>query len=124
MAVISLGIAEAYAGRLEDADRHLEQGVALARQVGRPYLELMGLAHDTVAESFGYQWGGQSSQATELAERHGWGETQAGGVAYTALAMAIVRQGRLEEAEAALERAGRALRRRGGGGSSGAGRGG
>ena len=27
------------------ANRHLEQGVALARRIGRPYLELTALAH-------------------------------------------------------------------------------
>src|SRR5215472_10363427 len=52
-AVISLGIAEVWAGRLADADRHLEQGVALARRIGRPYLELTGLAHGAVAAYFG-----------------------------------------------------------------------
>ena len=38
-AFISLGIAEMWALRFEDAERHLTQGVALAREIGRPYLE-------------------------------------------------------------------------------------
>ena len=38
-ALISLGIAEVWALRFDDAERHLEQGVALARRTGRPYLE-------------------------------------------------------------------------------------
>src|SRR5207237_1409488 len=42
LAVINLSIAEVYAARPEDADRHLEQGVALARRIRRPYLELLG----------------------------------------------------------------------------------
>jgi LuxR family transcriptional regulator, maltose regulon positive regulatory protein len=36
-------VAEIWALRFEDAERHLKQGVALARQIGRPYLELTGL---------------------------------------------------------------------------------
>src|SRR5262249_44712346 len=38
LALISLGSAEYWAARFEDAERYLEQGVALARRIGRPYL--------------------------------------------------------------------------------------
>jgi len=111
-AVISLGIAEVWAGRLADADRHLEQGVALARRIGRPYLELTGLAHGAVAAYFGsYALAEQRSrQAVELARRHGWGEDQATAVAYTVLGSVTVGQGRLVEAEPCLERAALTLR--------------
>src|SRR5215469_7498980 len=111
-AVISLGIAEVWAGRLADADRHLEQGVALARRIGRPYLELTGLAHGAVAAYFGsYALAEQRSrQAVELARRHGWGEDQATAVAYTVLGSVTVGQGRLAEAEPWLERAAQTLR--------------
>jgi LuxR family transcriptional regulator, maltose regulon positive regulatory protein len=112
LAVINLGIAEAWAARLEDADRHLEQGVALARRIRRPYLELTGLAHGAVAASFrSYTVAAQRSrQAIELARRHGWGEDQAADVAYAALGGTLVGQGRLAEAERWLERAGQTLR--------------
>ena len=36
LALINLGITEFWAARLEEAERHLEQGVALARRIGRP----------------------------------------------------------------------------------------
>jgi LuxR family maltose regulon positive regulatory protein len=36
LALTNLGIAELWTGRFEDADRHLEQGVDLARRIGRP----------------------------------------------------------------------------------------
>jgi LuxR family transcriptional regulator, maltose regulon positive regulatory protein len=49
-------------------------------------------------------------QAVELAQRHGWGQDQAAGVAYTILAAAAVTWGRLEEAEPWLDRAGQTLR--------------
>jgi len=112
LALISLGIAETWTSGPEEAERHLEQGVALARQIGRPYLELTGLAylaHATVCRSFtvAAQWG---RQAVELAQRHGWGEDQVAGVAYTILAAAAGAHGQLEEAGAWLDRAGQTLR--------------
>ena len=44
-ALISLGTAEIWAFRFEDAEQHLEQGVDLARRIGRPYLEFMALTY-------------------------------------------------------------------------------
>jgi LuxR family maltose regulon positive regulatory protein len=112
-AFISLGIAEIWALRFEDAERHLKDGVALARQIGRPYLELHGLAH-------GAHWmllfrpdapqGEWTRQAIELAERHGWGEESLAGMAYAQLGIVLLYQGRLDEAEPWLERAERTLR--------------
>jgi LuxR family maltose regulon positive regulatory protein len=112
LALITLGIAETCAARLEDADQHLEQGVTLARRIGRPYLELAGLAHRAHAAGFrSFALGERRSrQAIELAERHGWGEDQVVGVAYAMLGGVIVGQGRLAEAEPWLERAGQTLR--------------
>jgi LuxR family maltose regulon positive regulatory protein len=112
LALISLGIAETWAYRHEEAERHLEQGVALARQIGRPYLELLGLAHRAfIAGSRSLELGAQRSmEAIELAGRHGWSEEPITGVAYTQLATVIAGQGRLEEAERWLERAERTLR--------------
>ena len=48
-AFISLGIAEMWALQFEDAERHLGQGVALARRIGRPYLEFHGLVRMVTA---------------------------------------------------------------------------
>jgi LuxR family maltose regulon positive regulatory protein len=112
LVVIKLGIAETYAARPEDADRHLEQGVALARRIGRPYLELTGLAQWAEAVTFrSYVLAERRSrQAIELVRRHGWGEDQAAGVAYAMLGGALVGQGRLAEAEPWLDRAGQTLR--------------
>ena len=112
-AFISLGIAEMWALRFEDAERHLEQGVALAREIGRPYLEFNGLAHGTYAMLLvrpDVLQAERSRQAIELAERHGWGEEPLAGVAYTQLGIVLLYQGRLEEAEPWLERAERTLR--------------
>jgi LuxR family maltose regulon positive regulatory protein len=112
LALISLGVAETWTFRNEDAERHLEQGVALARQIGRPYLELTGLCYITqIAVIHSFTLGAQRClEAIELAGRHGWGKQPITGVAYVQLAGAMVGQGRLEEAERWLELAGRALR--------------
>jgi LuxR family maltose regulon positive regulatory protein len=112
LALISLGTAEVFAARREDADRHLEQGVTLARRIGRPYLELLGLAHRAVLANFRSSVLGeqQSRQAIELARLHGWSEDQAAGLAYGELGAALNAQGRLEEAETWLELAGETLR--------------
>jgi len=112
LAVVTLGIAEVYAGRLEEADRHLEQGVALARRTGRPYLELLGLAHGALAAGLRSVPAGaeRSRQAIELARRHGWEEDQAASVAYVILGAMTGGAGRLDETEPLLERAQQTLR--------------
>ena len=112
LALIDLGIAELWTARFDDADRHLEDGVALARQIGRPYLEVTGLAHRAQLLSWrSIPLGAQrSQQAIELATRHGWADEPVAGVAYLALGVAMVTQGRTEEAERALDRAERTVR--------------
>ena len=97
----------------EEAERHLEQGVALAREIGRPYLELHGLAHGGHAMLLfrpDVSQAERSRQAIELAERHGWGEEPLAGMAYAQLGIVLLYQGRLAEAEPWLERAERTLR--------------
>jgi LuxR family maltose regulon positive regulatory protein len=112
-ALISLGIAEMWALKFEDGDRHLEQGVALARQIGRPYLELTGLAHGAHAKLLFRPDASQAErswQAIELAERHGWGEEPLAGMAYAQVGFVLLYHGRLDDAEPWLERAERTLR--------------
>jgi LuxR family transcriptional regulator, maltose regulon positive regulatory protein len=111
LALISLGIAEAWTARFDEADRHLEQGIAVAHRIGRPFLEVTGLAHWAQLVSWrSFPAGAQRSrQAIELAGRHGWSEEPVAGLAYTALGMAMVAQGRLDEGAQLLERAERTL---------------
>jgi LuxR family transcriptional regulator, maltose regulon positive regulatory protein len=112
-AFISLGIAEMWALKFEDAEPHLQQGMALARRIGRPYLELTGLAHGTHAMLLfrpDLSQAERSRQAIELAERHGWGEEPLAGMAHAQLGIVLLYQGRLDEAEPWLERAERILR--------------
>jgi LuxR family maltose regulon positive regulatory protein len=111
MVLIHLGIAESWTDRIEDADRHLAQGVDLAHRIGRLYLEVSALAHwATVAQPQSLALAAQRGQrAVELARRHGWSDEPVVAVAYTALADTLVWQGRLEDAEQWLERAERTL---------------
>jgi LuxR family transcriptional regulator, maltose regulon positive regulatory protein len=100
-ALISLGIAELWSMRVHEAEAHLERGVALARRIGRPLLEINGLAHWGLAASFrspalAVQRG---RQAIELARRHGWGGEPLVAIAYPMLAGSLIWQGELEEAE-------------------------
>jgi len=111
LALISLGIAEVWALRFKDADQHLEQGVTLAHRIGRPYLEVTGLAHGSeLAALRSYTRGAQRSrQAIDLARQHGWSDEPFVAVAYTVLGGAMVSQGQLGEAERWLGHAARTL---------------
>jgi LuxR family maltose regulon positive regulatory protein len=112
LALINLGIAELWTACFEEADRHLEDGIALANQIGRPFLEVTGLAHWAQLVSWrSFPLGVERSrQAIELAGRHGWADEPVTGVAHLALGMAMVSQGRLEEGEQSLSNAERTLR--------------
>jgi ATP/maltotriose-dependent transcriptional regulator MalT len=112
LALVNLGIAELWAARFEEAGRHLKDGVALARRIGRPYLQFIGLAHQAVTElvrSFA-RAAERSREAIELAEQHGWTDVPAAGIAYQALGGALVAHLRLEEAEGWIRRAERTVR--------------
>jgi LuxR family transcriptional regulator, maltose regulon positive regulatory protein len=107
LTLINLGIAELWAARFDEAERHLDDGIALAHEIGRPYLEITGLAYWTQLTSWrSFRLGAERSlQAIELAEQHGWGDEPVAGVAYMAFGVAMVTQGRIEEAERAFDRA-------------------
>jgi LuxR family maltose regulon positive regulatory protein len=112
LALINLGSAEFWAARMEEGERHLERGVALARRRGRPYLEFIGLAYQSGIENFRSLAGGLElgMQATELAKRHGWTEEPAAGFASLVVGATLVYQGQMEEAEPWIQRAERVLR--------------
>jgi LuxR family transcriptional regulator, maltose regulon positive regulatory protein len=112
LALISLGSAELWVSRVEEAERHLEQGVALAGRIGRPYLEFTGLAKRVPIEfyrSFALA-AERGMQAVELAERHGWTDDPAVGVASLTVGGVLVWQGRPEQAEPWIQHAERTLR--------------
>jgi LuxR family maltose regulon positive regulatory protein len=114
LALMSLGLVEFWALRLEDAEEHLQDGLALARLIDRPYVAIgcLGpLAHVAnmteradVAEAL-------SHEAIDLAERLGWSDEPIVGSAYAALGGGLVSRGRLDEGDSWLGRAARVLRR-------------
>ena len=114
LALINLGIAEYWGGRLAEAEPHLEQGITLARKIGRPYLEFLGLAHRTSiasVRSSPYALAeGHARQTIELARRHGWTDEPAAGIAYISLAAGLIWRRRHEEAADWVRRAERTLR--------------
>jgi LuxR family maltose regulon positive regulatory protein len=113
LALINLGITEAWTDRLEAADRHLEQGVALAREIGRPFLEFTGLAHQAAVKIYRSSLAPaaeRSVQAVELARRHCWTGEPGAAIAYMMLADVLAWQGRMEEAESWIQRAERTVR--------------
>jgi len=121
LALTSLGSTELWTTRLEEAHKHLEQGVALARRVGRPFLEFTGLANLAVAEiarpfartaGIGRLFARPAElarQAIELAELHGWTDESAFGAACRTLGAVLAWQGQPEEAEPWVQRAERAV---------------
>jgi LuxR family maltose regulon positive regulatory protein len=112
LALLGLGDAEIWTGRPDQAEPHLEQGVALARQTGRPYLEFISLAHRAeidLARHFP-RAAERGRQAVELADRHGWTNDTTVGLAYLTLGSALAWMGRLDEAEPWVQRAERTIR--------------
>ena len=114
LALVNLGITEYWAGRLAEAEPHLDQGITLARKIGRPYLEFLSLAHRTsiaTVRSAPYALAEESARQTiELARRHGWTDEPAAGIAYNTLAAGAIWRTELEEAADWVRRAERTLR--------------
>ena len=113
VALMNLGVAEAWTlGGLPDAERHLREGAVLARQIGRPYLEVACLARlgfaSLVLHSFATIQR-RCREAIALAERYGWGMEPVIAPALIMLAGTMVWTGEFDEAERWLRRTAPAL---------------
>jgi LuxR family maltose regulon positive regulatory protein len=111
VALMNLGTAEAWSLGLPEAERHLREGAALARQIGRPYLEVACLAQLGFASrirSFAVTRQ-RCREAIALAERHGWGAEPVIAPALVTLAANLVWTGEFDEGERWLQRTRRAL---------------
>jgi LuxR family transcriptional regulator, maltose regulon positive regulatory protein len=111
VALMNLGIIEAWSQGLPDAERHLQEGADLARQVGRPYLEVACLAQLGFASrirSFAITRE-RCREAVALAERHGWGAEPVIAPALVTLAGNLAWTGEFDEGERWLQRTERAL---------------
>ena len=119
VALMNLGTVEAWTLGLPDAERHLREGAVLAREIGRPYLEVGCLAQ----LGFAYIFHGAAMpkihpfamtqarcrEAIALAERYGWGAEPVIAPALMTLAGTMVLLGEFDEGERWLRRTERAL---------------
>jgi LuxR family maltose regulon positive regulatory protein len=110
VALMNLGTAEAWSG-LPDAEAHLRAGAALAREIGRPYLEVSCLAQLGFVANVDSLDGIQRRcrEAIALAGRHGWDAEPVVAPALIALAGTMVWTGEFDEGERWLQRTARAL---------------
>jgi LuxR family transcriptional regulator, maltose regulon positive regulatory protein len=113
VALQNLGIAELWSSRPDDARRDLEQALGLARQAGRPWLQIACLGHLGIAGP----WTGlpvsaglrRSEDAVRIAEEHGWDDDPVIVTGLATGAIALLCLGRFDEAEGWLARAQRVL---------------
>ncbi|MFJ6894661.1 LuxR C-terminal-related transcriptional regulator [Streptomyces hokutonensis] len=107
LALLNLGVAEAWSLRLDDSERHLLEGAALARDIGRPYLEVACRAH------LGFASGSRSfalvrqrcEEAVALAARCGWDTAAVIAPAQVSLAGTLICTGEFDRGEQWLDRA-------------------
>jgi LuxR family transcriptional regulator, maltose regulon positive regulatory protein len=111
VALMNLGIVEAWYLGNQDSERHLQEGADLARKIGRPYLEVACLAELAFAskiEPFATTRQ-RCREAIALAEQHGWGAEPVISPALVNLAGALIWTGEFDEGDYWLQRATRAL---------------
>ena len=111
VALMNLGTVEAWTLGLPDAERHLQEGAVLAREIGRPYLEVGCLAQLAFASKIHpfAMTQRRCREAIVLAERYGWGTEPVIAPALMTLASTMVWTGQFDEGERWLRRAVQAL---------------
>ena len=119
VALLNRGTAEAWSLGLPDAERHLREGAVLAREIGRPYLEVGCLAQLGFASIFHSAAMPKADafattqrccrEAIALAERYGWGTEPVIAPALMTLAGTMVWLGEFDAGERWLQRTRQAL---------------
>ena len=112
VALYDLGTAETWSPLgLADAERHLQEGAALAREIGRPYLEVSCLAQLGFASRIHSLATARRrcQEAITLAERHGWGAEPIIAPALVTLSGLTILMGEFGEGERSVQRAGQAV---------------
>ncbi|MGW2161437.1 LuxR C-terminal-related transcriptional regulator [Nonomuraea sp. NPDC001699] len=107
LALLNLGVAEAWSLRLAESRRHLREGAALARELGRPYLEVaclaqLGFASMVPSPAVAKQ---RCEEAIALAGQYGWAERPVIAPALATLAGIMIWRGEFGEGEQWLDRA-------------------
>jgi LuxR family maltose regulon positive regulatory protein len=112
LALMNLGIVEAWTLRLDDAEGHLQEGADLAWRIHRPYIELGCLAQlgfASTLRSFAVAQR-RCREAIALAEQYGWGTEWILTPALVTLADTMIWMGQFDNAEPWRDRAVKALR--------------
>ncbi|WP_228562785.1 helix-turn-helix transcriptional regulator [Catenulispora rubra] len=112
VALMNLGMVEAWSLGLPDGAKHLAEAVELARFIGRPYLEVAGLAQLGFATKLHSFTDARriSEQALALAAQHGWETAPILAPALVAQACTQVFNGEFDRCEVTLTQADEALR--------------
>jgi LuxR family transcriptional regulator, maltose regulon positive regulatory protein len=111
VALMNLGIVEAWSLGNQESERHLQEGADLARRIGRPYLEVACLAELAFAskiEPFATTRR-RCREAIALAEQNGWGAEPVIAPALVNLAGALIWTGEFDDGARWLRRTARAL---------------
>jgi LuxR family maltose regulon positive regulatory protein len=111
VALMNLGIVEAWSLASAASERHLQDGADLARKLGRPYLEVGCQAQLAFASKIRPFTTTRrlSLDAISLAERHGWGAEPIVAPALVTLAAVMILTGQFDEGERWLRRTQQAL---------------
>jgi LuxR family maltose regulon positive regulatory protein len=111
VALMNLGIVEAWSLASEASERHLQEGADLAGKIGRPYLEVGCLAQLAFASKIGpfATTRRLCLDAISLAERHGWGAEPIVAPAEVTLAAVMILMGDFDQGERWLQRTEQAL---------------
>jgi LuxR family maltose regulon positive regulatory protein len=107
LALLNLGVTEAWSLRLTASEKYLREGAALARDIGRPYLEAACLAH------LGFAVSGRSladarrhcETAITYAAQHGWSAEPVIAPAQVTLAGILIWTGEFDHGAQWLDRA-------------------
>jgi LuxR family maltose regulon positive regulatory protein len=107
LALMNLGVTQAWWLHLRNSERHLADGAALAHEIGRPYLEVACLAYLGFASTAHSVADAQrrSEEALELATRHGWEQQPVIAPALTTLAGMMIWRGEWGAGKQLLDRA-------------------
>ena len=117
LALMNLGIAELWSGYLDDGRAHLEESLAITRQIQLSFVEIGCLTHLALVGPLTGQplplAVEMSGRAIEIADEHGWEDEPMATPAFAVSGVALARLARFGEAEERLARAERALGTRG-----------
>ena len=112
VALMNLGVVELWSFALDDAERHLEQGLALGRLIDRPYVQVgcLGPLGLHAARSSFVRARHRCEEAIAIAEAHGWATDPIACTALATMASMDTARGRFDEARRWMDRAEHSVR--------------